>query len=561
MTVVDHSSPLLRVRGLSVDYASSAGPVRAVSGVSFDLYPGECVALVGESGSGKTTVGRALLGLLGSTATVRADHLEIAGGDALGFDERAWRSVRGGTMGLVLQDALVSLDPLRSIGQEVAEAMRASGKKLSRAERKTAVVRRLEAVGLPDAATHARQHAHQLSGGQRQRALIATAVAGDPRILIADEPTTALDVTVQRQVIELLREERAQGLGLVLISHDLAVVAEIADKVLVMRGGEVLEQGSPAEVLARPRHEYTRALISAVPGEDAGAGRATETSSIATSEAPSAALAADAALAVDVGTDATTGPTLTARGLSVAYRVPGASEPKIGLDDVSLTVHRGRALGIVGESGSGKSTLLRVLLALQQPTEGTVHLDGEPWSGIAEAKRRERRPRLQLVAQDPLSAFNPRFDVRQVLGEALRRMPSADRERRTAEVLDAVSLPASVLGRHPLQLSGGQRQRIAIARALAAEPEILFCDEAVSALDVIVQAQILELLARLKRERDLGIVFVSHDLGVIAEVCDDVIVLKGGSVVESGPIDAVYGAPQHPYTQALLAARPVLGAA
>ncbi|MFC5338855.1 dipeptide ABC transporter ATP-binding protein [Leucobacter denitrificans] len=546
--------PLLSVRNLSVDYASAHGPVHAAVGISFDLHPGECVALVGESGSGKTTVGRALLGLLGNSATVNADTLEIEGRDALSFDNRDWRSVRGGTVGLVLQDALVSLDPLRSIGQEVSEAMRASGKKLGRKERKAAVIPTLEGVGLPDAATHVRQHAHQLSGGQRQRALIATAVAGEPRILIADEPTTALDVTVQRQVIDLLRQEREQGLGVVLISHDLAVVAEIADRVLVMRGGEVLEQGTPAEVLENPQNEYTRSLIAAVPGTEP-ASSADPADPLGTAGADERA---DSPQAVD---PAPTAPaTLTATGLHVTYRVPGVPEPKIGLSDVSLEVHQGRALGIVGESGSGKSTLLRVLLALQEPAQGNVTLDGEPWSGIPEAKRRVRRPRLQLVAQDPLSAFNPRFDVSQVLGEALLRVPAGERDRRIAEVLDAVALPTTVLTRHPLQLSGGQRQRIAIARALTAEPEILFCDEAVSALDVVVQAQILDLLDRLKRERDLGIVFVSHDLGVIAEVCDDVLVLKDGVVVESGSTDAVYGSPQHPYTQALLAARPMLGA-
>ncbi|UOQ59715.1 ABC transporter ATP-binding protein [Leucobacter rhizosphaerae] len=542
------AATLLSVRDLTVAYATEQGPVTAVSGVSFDVRPGECVALVGESGSGKTTVGRALLGLLPRDTRVVAERLEVAGRDARGFRDRDWRAVRGGEVGLVLQDALVSLDPLRTIGQEVSEAMRAGTRPRTRAARRAEVVQRLAQAGLPDAESRSRQYAHQLSGGQRQRALIATAVAGDPGVLIADEPTTALDVTVQRQVIDLLREKRRAGLGLVLISHDLAVVAEIADRVLVMRGGEVVEQGAPAEVLSHPKHAYTRALIAAVPGD--GAGSPAEGPVDGQDRPAASAQGSSAGAAV-----------LVADGLRVEYRTPGHDAPRIGLDDVSLEVRRGRALGIVGESGSGKSTLLRVLLALQEPSAGSVQLDGAPWSGIPETQRRERRPRLQLVAQDPLSAFNPRFDVRQVIGEALGRCPAAEREGRIAEVLDAVSLPRTVLDRHPLQLSGGQRQRVAIARALAAEPEVLFCDEAVSALDVVIQAQILELLGDLQRSRGLSIVFVSHDLGVIAQLCDDVIVLQNGAVVESGPVESVYGAPQHPYTRALLEARPLLGAA
>ncbi|HEY0188120.1 MAG TPA: ABC transporter ATP-binding protein [Cellulomonas sp.] len=530
-------SALVRVRDLAVTYDSPDGPVHAVRGVSFDVEPGRCVALVGESGSGKSTVARALLGLAGEAARVTATELVVDGADGLGLDERGWRRLRGDRIGLVLQDALQSLDPLRSVAAEVGEALGAHHR-LPRRQRRSRVLELLADAGIPDPERRARQHAHELSGGLRQRALIATGVAGDPRVLVADEPTTALDVSVQRQVLDLLGRLTAEGLGLVLVSHDLAVVAEVADHVLVLRDGEVVEEGDPRRILRTPQHPYTQALVAALPT----AGPVEREDERPASEPP--VLAADQ--------------------LDVRYRLPGRRE-LVALTDVSVAVRRGRTLGVVGESGSGKSTLLRVLLALQEPDRGRVTLDGAPWSGIPERDRRERRPRVQIVAQDPLGAFDPRWDVRRLLTEALvgdrARLSGAERDRVLAGALDDVGLGVELIGRSPLDLSGGQRQRVAIARALLAQPDVLLCDEAVSALDVLVQAQVLDLLGRLRREHDLAIVFVSHDLAVVRQVSDDVVVLCEGRVVERGPVAQVWQQPQHPYTRRLLADLPTALAA
>ncbi|MCW5952975.1 MAG: ABC transporter ATP-binding protein [Propionibacteriaceae bacterium] len=521
---------LIEVRGLTVSYETDAAVVDAVSGIDLTLSAGECVALVGESGSGKSTVGRVLLGLGGASARVHAERLEIAGRDARSFGERQWRAVRGRYAGLVLQDALVSLDPLRTVAHEILESLRAADP-LPRAGRRAEVEKLLTGVGIPDPEVRASQYAHQLSGGLRQRALIASAIAARPRVLIADEPTTALDVSVQRQVLELLKSLTGQGMGLLLISHDLAVVSEIADHVIVLRDGAIVEQGSPHQILARPAQAYTRQLVSAIPRIHARPG--TE------AEPPPTERSATV---------------LEGHGLTVRYRRAGRT-PTIALDSVDLIVQRGRTLGVVGESGSGKSTLLQVLLALQEPDDGIVLLDGEPWTGIPERDRRPLRPRLQIVAQDPLSAFDPRWDVRRILLEAARARGRDPRLQLDLCVrnLEDVGLGADLLRRHPLELSGGQRQRVAIARALTAEPEVLLCDEAVSALDVIVQAQVLELLAKVRIEHDLAMVFVSHDLGVVRQASDDVLVLKEGRVVEYGTADRVYGAPVSEYTRTLLA--------
>ncbi|MFT4123832.1 MAG: ABC transporter ATP-binding protein [Microbacteriaceae bacterium] len=528
------TDPLIELEGLSVRFPGATSP--AITGLDLTIRPGECVALVGESGSGKTTTARALLGLTDPGAEVRATRFRVDGLDALGWAERDWRRIRGRFAGLVLQDALVSLDPLRSVRQEVTESVRA-GRASGRASRATTredVLALLESVGFPDPGHRARQYAHQLSGGLRQRALIASALGGRPRLLVADEPTTALDVTVQRQVLDLLQREREHGLGILLVSHDLAVVADIADHVLVLHGGRVVEQGAPAVLLDRPAEAYTRELVAAIPRRG---GR----------REPTIGSPGDAVV-------------LEAQGVSVSYRHPagGANDRFVALDDVSVRIRQGRTLGIVGESGSGKSTLLRALLATQTPDAGRVLLDGQPWSGIPERARRDRRRRIQVVPQDPLSSFDPRYTVRQIVAEAL---PRGTGRTAAVDALAAVSLPAELLDRHPLQLSGGQRQRVAIARALAAQPEILLCDEVLSALDVLVQAQILALLGRIKAERGITIVFVSHDLGVVRQVSDDVIVLRAGRIVEAGAAEEVYEHPRHPYTRALLAALPrALGA-
>jgi peptide/nickel transport system ATP-binding protein len=522
---------LLDVAGLRVDFGTGEP---AVHDVSFSLAAGECLAIVGESGSGKSVTARALLGLAGDTAAVHADRLTLDGRDLTAFRERDWAGIRGRVAGLVLQDALVAIDPLRTVGAHVAEPLR-THEPARRQDIAARVVELLADVGLPEPARHARRYPHQLSGGQRQRALIAGAIAAGPSLLIADEPTTALDVTVQAQILDLLDRLRRAGTALLLISHDLSVVARLADRVAVMRGGEIVETGVTAEVLAGPTHPYTRELLAAVP--------------IAHSR----------------------GARLSSRGVGPARPSPGAVVLEatglvkrfgsvVAVDDVSFHTRAGETLGLVGESGSGKSTAARLVLGFAAPDAGQVRLDGEPWSGLPERARRARRPVIQAIQQDPHSSFDPRYPVRRIIGEALPQLGKRDRERRVAELADRVGLATNLLGRRPSELSGGQRQRVAIARALAPRPRVLICDEPVSALDVTIQAQILDLLADIRAEDGLAMLFISHDLGVVNHVSDRVAVMLHGRIVETGDVDRVFTAPEHDYTQTLLAAIPALPA-
>ena len=535
----------LKVEDLRVAFLVGVARREVVRGLSFELAPGECVAIVGESGSGKSVTARALVGLAGRNAIVEAAALEIHQQDVRRFTARQWRRVRGRDVGFILQDALVSLDPLRSVGAEIAEALRLHrwGDRASRAAR---VIELLTRVGVPLPGTRARQRPDQLSGGLRQRALIASAIALDPDIVIADEPTTALDVTVQAQVLAELETMKRRGASIILISHDLSVVAQLADQILVMRAGEVLEQGTAAEVLGAPTHEYTRALIAAVPTEH------TRGRSLSPVPVPDAALDAPAP-ASDYA-----GPVLEARDLAKHFISPDGTVNR-AVDGVSFTLKPGETLGIVGESGSGKSTTARLVLGLEALDRGTVRLLGQDWTGIPERKRRPLRPRISVVSQDPLSSFDPRWNVERILVDAL---PASDyrgssaRRARAAELLGFVGLGAEVLDRFPLRLSGGQRQRVAIARALAPRPSVIVLDEAVSALDVTVQAQILDLLAALQASSGVSYLFISHDLGVISHLSDRVLVMKDGLVVETGEPEEIFRHPRHPYTRELIASIP-----
>jgi peptide/nickel transport system ATP-binding protein len=509
----------VRVRGLVVEI----GGRRVVDGVDLDIAAGECLAIVGESGSGKTMTANALLGLSPRGARVTADELVVGGLDTRGFTERQWRRLRGSRAGLVSQDALVSLDPLRRVGREVAEPIEVHEPRAGSAEVSGRVIRMLERVALPDPQSRARQYPHELSGGLRQRALIASALAADPGLLIADEPTTALDATVQARILDLLDELNRSGLALLLISHDLGVVARLADRIAVMKDGVIVEEAPTRELIENPQHPYTRELLAARPR-------------------PRVSPAVDEAPAV-----------LEARGLRKTYALPGGA-PLRAVEGVSLRLAAGRTLGIVGESGSGKSTLARLLMGTERPDEGDVLLDGDPWSALRESERRGGRGRIQLIDQDPFGAFDPRWDVRRILAEAiaLGPTPRSARAARASDLLAQVGLDDTLLGRRASELSGGQRQRVAIARALARDPQILVCDEPVSALDVSVQAQVLDLLVSLQRERGLAMLFISHDLGVIAHVSDEILVMAEGSVVESGPTARVLGEPWHPFTRRLL---------
>jgi peptide/nickel transport system ATP-binding protein len=537
-------APLLSVRDLKVTFRHHAGPIHAVRGVSFDIRPGEAVAIVGESGSGKSVTARALLGVAGPDAAVTAEQLSWADIDLRRLTERQWRGIRGRRIALVLQDALSSLDPLRRVGAEVAEPL-AVHRLLPRARRRFRVRELLTSVGIPRPDVRARQYPHELSGGLRQRALIASALAGAPELVIADEPTTALDVTVQAQILGLLADLKSQGTALLVISHDLAVVAQIADRVLVMHDGVVIEQGPTLQVLTRPQHEYTRRLLDAVPGPDSRGERLSEDAVTQNAAASSSPRLWPVVLRADA--------------LRKTYRAPGGVDT-IALDDVSFELRRSEILGVVGESGSGKSTAARVALGLTEPDGGLVEFLGEAWSGLPESQRRRRRPRIQHISQDPLGSFDPRQRSGAIISDALARVgvPRAERAREVERLLVGVGLPADTAARRPSSLSGGQRQRVAIARALATRPEVIVCDEAVSALDVSVQAQVLDLLAELRDSTGVALLFISHDLGVIHHIADRVLVMKDGRVVEQGDVHDVFTSPRHPYTQQLLASLPTL---
>ncbi|MFK0345589.1 dipeptide ABC transporter ATP-binding protein [Pseudomonas asiatica] len=533
-----NQAPLVDIRGLHVSFNG----VPVVHGVDLQLRARQCLALVGESGSGKSVTARTLVGLTGAGAHVQAQRLAFAGQDLRQFDERAWQRLRGEHIGFVMQDALGSLDPLRRVGAEIEEPLLLHTD-LAAEQRRLRVLELLRQVGVPEPEVRARQYPWQLSGGLRQRALIASAIACQPRLLIADEPTTALDATVQAQILDLLEHLRERDNSLLMVSHDLAVVARLADWVAVMRHGVVVEQGSVEQILQDPQDPYTQRLLSAA--------RAVHFKRPA---APALAL-------VENGVDEQP-VVLEARGLSKAFVGPDGRLRQV-LDDVSLQLRAGQTLGVVGESGSGKSTLGRILLGLERPEQGSLQLAGQDWLALSAAQQRQARQGIQVVFQDPQASFDPRYTVLRVLAEALAHagVPRALQRTEAAALLERVQLPVGLLDRRPLELSGGQRQRIAIARALAMKPRVLVLDEPVSALDVSVQARILALLAELKAELNLACLFISHDLGVVEQVSDHVLVMQGGRVVEQGAAAQVLGQPRQAYTRALLDAVPHLPAA
>ena len=542
---------VLEVRGLNVWFDGESGERRhVVRSVDLDLAAGQCIALVGESGSGKSVTARSLVGLAGEGATVEAGTLAFEGETLLGRGDRWWRRLRGSKVGLILQDALVSLDPLRPIGKEIGEALALHGWG-TRATRRDKVLEILAQVGVPEPALRARQRPGELSGGLRQRALIASAIALHPKVVIADEPTTALDVTVQAQVLGVLKQMLARGTSVILISHDLAVVSKLADVIYVMQGGSIVEAGPADAVLQRPRHPYTQQLIDAVPSEHTKGTRLSAETRVSARElfpAERDRLAEEAA------------PLLEVRDVIKSFRGPDRVRRAV-VRNVSFKLGRGETLGIVGESGSGKSTLARVALSLETPDGGEVRFLGRSWTHAAPAEQREIRKRISVVYQDPLSSFDPRWRVSRILTDAIalaNPSPAGRVRDRAVELLEAVGLGSAHLDQWPLRLSGGQRQRVAIARAIATRPEVIVLDEAVSALDVSVQAQILDLLSDLQTQLGVSYLFISHDLGVIHHMSDRVLVMQNGAAVEQGTADQVFYQPRHGYTQTLLAALPRL---
>ncbi|WP_233965057.1 dipeptide ABC transporter ATP-binding protein [Pectobacterium versatile] len=543
--------PLLRVENLSVTFPSPSGPIRSVKNLSFQVNAGEILALVGESGSGKSVTARTLVGLSGEGVDVQANAIELTRHDGSLCDlryltDRDWRAIRGREIGFVLQDALVSLDPLRKIGQEVAEPI-LTHRLLPREQIPIRVAELLTKAGIPDPENRAAQYPHELSGGLRQRALIASALAAGPQLLIADEPTTALDATVQKQVLKVFTALAQAGHGVLLITHDLAVVADVADRVIVMQHGALVEGGEARQILSAPTHPYTRKLLAAIPTASTRGKWLAGVDPLQSGIAPSAAsLAANHA-----NTDAIA---LTADRIAVSFKRPDGSRMQ-AVNQVSLQIKRGETLGIVGESGSGKTTLGKVILALQKPDSGEVRLADNAWSTLMERERRPLRARIQTITQDPLSSFDPQFTVAQILRQPLRLrrdLSDDEKQRRILTLLDYVGLTPDLLTRRPTALSGGQRQRVSIAQALASDPEILICDEPVSALDVTTQAQVLDLLVALQRQLGLTMLFISHDLGVVQHMSHRIAVMKDGDIVETGPVEQIFNQPQHPYTRLLL---------
>ncbi|MGV9269200.1 dipeptide ABC transporter ATP-binding protein [Kitasatospora sp. NPDC003701] len=544
---------VLSVRDLSVSFADPRGgaPVQAVRGLSFDLARGEVLGLVGESGSGKSATGLAVLGLHDPRTTTVTGSIRLGGRELVGADEGVLREVRGGRVALVFQDALTSLSPFHGVGAQLAEMYRLHHPGAGRAEARRRAAAMLDRVGIP--AARVRDYPHLFSGGMRQRVMIAMALMNDPDVLIADEPTTALDARVQRQVLDLLGElQREHGTAVLLVSHDLGVVAGTTDRTLVLRAGEQVESAPTAELLAAPQQPYTRALVGAALTNETVPG-----TPLATVDDPSPSFAfaprptaAPERWLVEVE--------------DLAVRFPGRrlltgrrAEPVRAVEGVSLRIAPGETLGLVGESGSGKSTTSRVLAGLQPVSAGRVRYDGVDATTPDRALRRRLSREIQLVFQDPYASLNPRRTVAQTLDTPLRlhtALGPAERRERSAELLEQVGLPAAHLDRYPHEFSGGQRQRIGIARALAPEPRLIIADEPVSALDVSVQAQVLNLLMELRERLGVAFLFVSHDLAVVRHFCDRVAVMHGGRLVEAADRDRLFSAPHTDYTRELLAA-------
>lgn len=518
---------LLSVSGLTVEYGG--GPV--VREVSFDVQAGEIVAVVGQSGSGKSTIARAVQGLLPDTGRVSAGRISLDGADVTELTQRQWRELRGTRVGFVPQDPLGSLDPLKRVGDQIAEVLIVHGI-AGRADARKRAVDLLDRVHIADPQRRARDYPHQLSGGQLQRVLIAIAIAGDPHLLIADEPTSALDVTVQQRILELLDElRRDRGLGVVFITHDLALAEHHSDSVVVLRDGQVRESGLTARVLAGPADDYTRQLIADAP-----------------------ALSPDKYARVSAPVSAE--PILAVHDLTKQFNGNTA------LHGVSFEVHTGSIHALVGESGSGKTTAARILAGLTGFDAGEVRVDGVirgPRSPFGPARQRTQARTLQMVHQNPLAALDPRFTIGDAIAEPLHINKIGSRAQRRAEVdraLDRVGLPAALADRTPREISGGQRQRVVLARALVLHPPVLVLDEPTSALDVTVQAQVIDLLIELQRELTLTYLFISHDLSLVRQIADDVSVLEHGRLAETGSVSTVFTAPAAAYTRRLLDAVP-----
>ncbi|MDO5743357.1 MAG: ABC transporter ATP-binding protein [Micrococcaceae bacterium] len=542
--------PLLEIKDLAITFATPEGPVHAVRNGRLTVMPGETVAIVGESGSGKSTTALAAIGLLPGNGKVTGGQIIFDGEDITHPTQKRIIELRGSSIGMVPQDPMSNLNPVWKIGFQVKETLKANGLAGSNSKERVAEV--LSEAGLPDAAVRAGQYPHEFSGGMRQRALIAIGLACRPRLLIADEPTSALDVTVQQQILDHLDTMTSElGTAVLLITHDLGLAAERAEKIVVMYKGQVVEAGPALEILRNPRHPYTQRLVAAAPSL---ASKRLQSQPTEVAEDANAVTKAEPAPAGDA--------ILKIKDLTKVFKIRkglGRSVDFTAVDNVSFDVKRGTTTAIVGESGSGKSTVAQMVLSLLEPTSGFITFDGQVMTDRSERELFKFRRRVQPIFQDPYGSLDPMYSIYRTIEEPLRIHGIGDsksRQNRVKELLEHVQMPASTMHRFPNELSGGQRQRIAIARALALNPEVIICDEAVSALDVLVQAQILNLLNKLQEDLNLTYLFITHDLAVVRQIADDVCVMQNGRIVEHSTTDSVFHNPQTEYTDNLLKAIP-----
>jgi peptide/nickel transport system ATP-binding protein len=525
-------TPLLSIRNLAVDFPNQQGAVRAVDGVDLDLWQGETLAIVGESGSGKSTTAHAIINLLPGAGKIAGGSIVFDGQELVGASDKELEALRGSQIGFVPQDPMSNLNPVWSIGFQVEEAIAANNPGLDKKALRAEAIAVLQKAGLADADQRMRQYPHQFSGGMRQRVLIGIGLSANPKLLIADEPTSALDVTVQRTILDHLASlTKASKTSVILITHDLGLAAERAEKIVVMYRGKVVEAGPSMEVLKNPKHPYTQKLVAA-----------------RKSSPRKPHEGADVAVSIE--------------NLTKVYQIKGSgfkSTPFTAVDNVSLEIKRGTTLALVGESGSGKSTVAKMLLGLEKPTSGEIKVDGKNIAGMKSRELFDLRRHMQPVFQDPYGSLDPLQNIANTIAEPLvthRVGNRKEREARVRELLDQVSLPWAISSRYPSELSGGQRQRVAIARALALKPELVVLDEAVSALDVLVQAQVLELLAKLQDELKLTYLFITHDLSVVKIIADQVAVMNKGQIVEFGSTKEIFSNPKQEYTRNLLEAIP-----
>ncbi|WP_028647036.1 ABC transporter ATP-binding protein [Nocardiopsis sp. CNT312] len=572
------TEPVVRVDDLRVTFPTLDGDVRAVNGLSFEVPAGGALGIVGESGSGKSVTSLALMGLHRGTKASITGSIEVTGKDVVAATDRELRRMRGNDIAMVFQDPMQSLHPQYTIGDQLVEAYRVHHPKASRAQARKRAVASLERVGIPEPGKRINSYPHEFSGGMRQRVVIAMGLMCEPKVLLADEPTTALDVTVQAQVLDLLDGLRRDlGMGLILVSHDLAVVAGSVDEVVVMRHGEAVERGDVRTVLSAPEHPYTRALLAAVPRVEVSRAQRRAADRAERAERERGVQRAEGADAAERGgfepfTPAAPAapadgeaPLLRVQDVAMCFKVRGGLWGRTmdfwAVKGVSFDLHRGETLGVVGESGSGKSTLSRMVMRLVEPTRGRIEFQGRDITHMPERRLRPLRKDVQMVFQSPYSSLNPRVTVGDAIGTALRVQGERDTKKvrlRVQELLERVGLEAAHYNRFPHAFSGGQRQRIAIARALILKPKLIVCDEPVSALDVSTQDQVLKLLSELQDDFGLTYIFVAHDLAVVRQISDRVAVMKQGEIVELGDSDGVYENPRSDYTRSLLNAAPLL---